>query len=107
MRGIDPVTQKPLQAHRPPFRYAVLLLMSCIMSFAALAGQTINLAWDATSDPTVVGYYIYYGPSPGFYTDRFDAGTNLSFTTPVLPDGVYYFSATSRTAQGVESDFAN
>ena len=67
----------------------------------------MNLAWNASADPTVVGYAVYYGPAPGNYTNRLDAGAALSLTTPTLPDGSYYFSATSRDAKGNESDFAN
>ncbi|MGZ5567636.1 MAG: immunoglobulin domain-containing protein [Limisphaerales bacterium] len=67
----------------------------------------MNLAWDASSDPTVVGYSVYYGPGPGNYTNRLDAGAALTLTTPALADGTYYFSATSRNANGMESDFAN
>ncbi|MGZ4972118.1 MAG: hypothetical protein ACXWDN_05110, partial [Limisphaerales bacterium] len=70
-------------------------------------GQPVNLAWDASSDPTVVGYSVYYGPGPGNYTNRLDAGAALTLTTPALADGTYYFSATSRNANGMESDFAN
>lgn len=94
-----------MQPRRSPFRFAVFLALTLLASWAAFAGQTVNLEWDASNDPTVVGYYIYYGPSSGVYTNRLDAGNGLSITTPALPDGAYYFSATSRTAQGVESEF--
>ncbi len=50
---------------------------------------------------------MYYGPAPGNYTNRLDAGTALTLTTPVLPGGTYYFTATSHDANGTESDFAN
>jgi hypothetical protein len=73
----------------------------------AWGGQPVNLAWDASPDPTVVGYSVYYGPAPGNYTNRLDAGAALTLQTPALADGTYYFSATSRNTNGVESDFAN
>ncbi len=85
----------------------MLLAITFLASLSGFCGQPLNFAWDASTDTNVVGYYLYYGPSLGDYTSRLDAGTNLSITTPPLTDGTYYFTATSRTAQGVESDFAN
>jgi len=81
--------------------------MSFLASWSVFSGQIINLAWDASPDTNVAGYFVYYGPASGVYTNRLDAGSNLRVTTQALPDGAYYFSATARTAQGVESDFAN
>ena len=92
---------------RITFRFIVILALTLLARFSTFAAPTVNLAWDASTDTNVVGYYIYYGPSLGNYTNRLDAGTNLSITSPGLPDGPYYFTATSRSRQGVESDFAN
>lgn len=89
------------------FRFALKLALPLLASASAFGAPVVNLAWDASSDTNVTGYYIYYGPALGNYTHRLDAGTNLNLTTPALPDGPYYFTATSRSAQGVESDFAN
>jgi uncharacterized protein (TIGR02597 family) len=50
---------------------------------------------------------VYFGPVPGYYTNRLDAGNALAITTPPLPDGIYYFSATAHDANGNESDFSN
>ncbi|MGZ4962705.1 MAG: immunoglobulin domain-containing protein [Limisphaerales bacterium] len=85
----------------------MLLTITFLVSLSGFGGQSVRLAWDASSDTNVVGYYLYYGPSAGVYTNRLDASNNQSITTPPLPDGPYYFTATSRNAQGVESDFAN
>lgn len=82
-------------------------------SWSAFALHSVALAWDPSTktngivDTNVVGYWVYYGPAAGYYTNRADARTNLSLTISNLTDGAFYFTATARTAQGVESDYAN
>ena len=52
----------------------------------------VTLAWDASSDPSVIGYRVSYGPSPGNYTATVDAGNHTTFPVPGLADGQpYYF----------------
>src|SRR4029079_9856007 len=97
---------RPLQPHSLPYRIA-LFAVTLLASGSAFAAQVGNLAWDASADTNVVGDYVYYGPALGNYTNRLDAGNNLSVSTPALPDGSYYITATSRSSQSVESDFAN
>ena len=68
------------------------------------SGQQVTLGWNASSDPTVVGYYLHYGTTSGVYTNKTDVGTNTVFTVSGLVAGsTYYFSATSYTAVGIES----
>lgn len=69
-------------------------------------GQQVSLAWGASPDPSVVGYYLYYGTTSGLYPNKIDVGTNLSFAVTDLAAGeTYYFSATSHNATGVESEY--
>ncbi len=96
-----------MRPYRLPILHIVLFALISVAGVPAFGGKSFTIGWDASPDPTVVGYYLYYGPAAGTYTNRLDAGTNLSLTTPVLPDGLYYFSLTSRTVQNVESDFSN
>ena len=39
---------------------------------------TVSLAWDASTDPTRVGYNVYYGTSSGNYT-KFCVNRNQSY----------------------------
>lgn len=73
----------------------------------AHAGQSVNLAWDASPTPSVAGYTVYYGPAPGNYTNQLSAGSALTLKTPTLPDGLYYFTVTAHDTNGVESDYSN
>ena len=64
----------------------------------------VTLGWNASKDPTVVGYYLYYGTTSGVYTNKMDVGTNTMFTVSGLaPGSTYYFTTTSYNAGRVES----
>ena len=66
--------------------------------------QNATLAWDALNDPSVAGYYLYYGNASGNYSTRIDVGTNTSGTVSNLVGGsTYYFTATAYNTARVES----
>jgi hypothetical protein len=69
-------------------------------------GQHVTLGWNASSDPTVVGYHVYYGTTSGVYTSKIDVGTNTQFIVSGLVAGTtYYFTETSYNADSVESSY--
>lgn len=71
------------------------------------AGQSVTLAWDASPDPTVVGYDVYYGVASGTYTNMINVGDVTSATIGGLVIGVtYYFAATTYDASGNESGYS-
>jgi len=89
-------------------------------AFALLAGRSagavvhvsatapVTLAWNATADPTVVGYYVYYGGASRDYTNKTAAGLGDSRSVSNLVAGIkYYFAATAHNAAGVESSFSS
>jgi len=81
-----------------------ILFSSALPSIAA----NVNLAWDASPDPTVVGYRVYYGGASGNYTNSFAVGPVTTAGVSNLVVGrTYYFSATAFDSAGVESDFSN
>jgi hypothetical protein len=83
---------------------APMLLACC----PAGATQNVSLAWDASPDPDVVGYYIYYGAASGDFTNRVSVGNVTSATVSNLAEGaLYFFAATARNTSGLESDFSN
>jgi hypothetical protein len=66
--------------------------------------QSVTLAWNASPDPTVVGYNISYGGASGVYTNTVNVGTNMQFTLSGLtPGSTYYFVTTSYNASGIQS----
>ncbi|HQI45679.1 MAG TPA: hypothetical protein PLC59_06470 [Bacteroidales bacterium] len=104
--------------------------------FPAIPKTNILLTWCPSLSPEVTGYYVYYGsrttpisdwmpdvydinepPCPGIllqrgtnwyrnYTNRIDAGNNLSTVISNLTPGLtYYFSVTAYDTNLFESDF--
>lgn len=91
-------------------RFISRLLICLLTSTSApvLAGATISLAWDPSSDATVAGYKIYYGTTSHGYTTAVDVGNVLNANiTGLINNTTYYFAATTYTSSGVESDFSN
>ena len=73
---------------------------------------TIQLAWDASSDSSVTGYYVYYGTRSGNYENYQDTGSISSnpvfFTLTGLAKGQpYYIAVTAYDASSNESGFSN
>jgi hypothetical protein len=73
---------------------------------------TIKLAWDASSDPSVTGYWVYYGTQSGIYENYKDTGpvssNPVSFTLTGLASGqTYYLVVTAYDTYRNESDFSN
>lgn len=68
----------------------------------------MTLAWDPSTDPTVVGYRIYYGVGSRDYSSYTDVGNVTTATvTGLSVDVTYYFAATAFNPDGLESDFSN
>jgi hypothetical protein len=70
------------------------------------AGQ-VTLAWDANTEPTLVGYRLHYGEANGNYTSIVDVGLQTAYTVTNLQDGTYYFAVTAYDVDGIESGFSN
>jgi FG-GAP-like repeat/Bacterial Ig domain len=69
--------------------------------------STVTLVWDASTDPTAVGYFVYYGTGTRAYTNKLDAGSATTLTISGLQAGtLYYFAATTYNATGLESDYS-
>lgn len=68
--------------------------------------QQVTLGWTASPDPSVVGYYLYYGTSSTGCTNKINVGTNTAFVIGGLVPGLtYYFTETSYNAASVESSY--
>ncbi len=71
-------------------------------------GQSVTLAWNRSTDPTVAGYNLYYGGASGNYTNMINAGnaTNVTISN-LIPGTTYYFAATTYSSVGVQSPFSS
>lgn len=84
-----------------------LLLLAAVVALGAFAAQggTISVAWDAAGD--AAGYRVYYGTSPGSYTQHKDVpGATSTSTTLTGLDGCtrYYIAVKAYDAGGLESE---
>ena len=85
---------------------------------ASVDAKTVNLAWDPSPGPDVVGYKLYYksGTSSLPFTGTgavqgaspVDVGSNLVASLSGLPDEqVHYISVTAYDSAGYESAYSN
>jgi hypothetical protein len=99
--------------HRPfkttgLMKFLGALLILTALSTTVQAVQSVTLAWNQSTDPTVAGYNIYYGGASGTYTNESSAGSATNATISGLISGkTYYFAATAYNALGLESGFSS
>jgi hypothetical protein len=87
------------------FLFSVLF---AVMPLSAFATGSVTLAWNASTDPSVAGYNVYYGGASGAYTNEICAGNATNATISGLVQGTtYYFAATTYTSSGMESPFSS
>jgi hypothetical protein len=78
------------------------------MQLSAFATGSVTLAWNASTNPIVAGYNVYYGGASGTYTNEICAGNATNATISGLIQGAtYYFAATTYAASGMESPFSS
>ena len=94
-----------------------LVVLGMTLTFATLAGTAnaanLTLAWDANSEPDLVGYLVYCGESSGHYSITKEVTSDNPGETPPtaceftgLEEGAtYYFSAIA-FSDGGQSDFS-
>lgn len=81
-------------------------LLLLLWIFSARTTWAVTLAWDASADPTVVGYDVHYGTVSGAYTTTLDVG---NVTTKTMANSgfsigrTYYFAVTAYNAQLLQS----
>jgi hypothetical protein len=72
------------------------------------SGGTINLAWDADTEPDLAGYKLHYGTVPGVYDHSVDVHNVTTYTLLSLTKGqTYYIVATAYDTSHNESGYSN
>jgi hypothetical protein len=88
-------------------RLWALGLLFLVFTSSPIAAQ-VTLQWDATPDPQMVGYKVYYGSASRQYSVTVNAGTSTTAAFSRLRDAqIYYFTVTAYDASGKESAFSN
>jgi Fibronectin type III domain len=87
------------------------LVISALLASAqvcAFATGSVTLAWEPSTDPTVIGYNLYYGGESGAYTNTISTDSTTNTVVSGLVEGMtYYFAATAYDSSGMESPFSN
>src|SRR6478752_5370330 len=92
MFSVVPSTLRGRMTKQIALLAGLLILSGSSATFAA----SVSLAWDPSTDQTVVGYKLYYGPTTRAYTNSIDVGDSTSGTVSNLVAGAtYFFAATA------------
>ena len=84
---------------------ASLLVVSLSLGEAA---QSVTLAWDANSEPNIVGYVLRYGTTQGKPSQSVNVDKTTTATVSNLASGkTYFFTVTARNSLGLESQPSN
>ena len=68
---------------------------------------SLQLAWDPSPDPTVVGYHVYLGVVSETYNSMVDALNQTNITlVGLVPGTTFYFAVTAYDITGLESGFS-
>jgi hypothetical protein len=93
-----------IRSRRAILSSVLFSVLFAVMQLSAFATGSVTLAWNASADPSVAGYNVYYGRASGAYTNKISAGNATSVTISGLVQGTtYYFAATTYASSGVES----
>jgi hypothetical protein len=68
----------------------------------------LTLAWDRPTDIRAVGYIVWFGKTPGRYTDSVDAGFRLQYAVDGLAEATRYcFAVQAYDASGERSELSS
>lgn len=83
-----------------------LSLLYCLITVSPSSGSL--LVWNSNTEADLAGYIVYYGTSPGDYTEALDVGNLTAYDFADLPEGkTYYIALTAYDRSGNESDFSS
>lgn len=72
------------------------------------SSQSVTLAWDASPDADVTGYYLYSGVVGTAQTNVLNVAAALTATVSnLLPGSTYFFTVTAYNADEIESEPSN
>ena len=100
---------KSAYARRPEKLRAALLMIwvAVIIIPAAVAQNSIKLAWDPNTESNLSGYKVYYGSASRVYVASIAVGNVTNYTLNVSQTGTYYIAVTAYDNLQNESDYSN
>jgi Bacterial Ig domain len=82
--------------------FVIALILGGLIS-AGRASSSVNLTWNADTDPDIAGYYVYSGTSSGVYTQETDVGNVTSATIGNLSGENTFFAVSAYDNWGLQS----
>jgi len=87
--------------------YVVIIFIILAFFHGVVFAGSIDLIWDANSEPDITGYNLYYGTSSREYGASIPLGNVTGYTISGLQEGAtYYFAITALDAAGNESGYS-
>ena len=80
--------------------WSFFAVLSLAPSLASAQAQPVTIAWDANTEPGVVGYRVYVCTAPSAYSQVFNPGNVTQFTFQNGTAGRRYYFAVSAYAAG-------
>jgi hypothetical protein len=82
------------------------LILIMLLAPVFVCGWEITLQWEHSIDlPYLSTYRVYYGTTPGVYTNQIDVGLVTSYTLADLQPTEYYFVLVAIDTDGLESEY--
>jgi hypothetical protein len=82
----------------------IVVSFGVLLASTVASAQSVNLAWDASTDPSVTGYVVKWGTRANTYTSTMSVGNRTTWTVSgLVPDQKYYFVVTSVSSTGLSS----
>src|SRR6266850_6175762 len=95
---------KNLKIKRTTLVLFLLSGLAILLPTSASADQSVTFGWEPSTDPSVVGYSIYYGTVSQVYANKVSVGNMTVATISELVEGTtYYFAATTYDVLNQES----
>lgn len=85
--------------------YHVVIILAALLAASAAPAATVQISWDANSEPDLAGYRIYSGTQSGNYGEPVDVGNVTEHVMQIAPEygATYYFALTAYDTSGNES----
>ncbi len=87
----------------------IISIVLILFFTSSVTAREVNLAWEASNDPNLSCYIVYWGANPGEYSSNSgNIGLVTSHQVDIPDNGqIYYFAVTAVDSTGQESDFSN
>lgn len=89
------------------YRFSIASLSLLLLPLVSQAARQVTLAWDPSSDSSVLGYKLHYGTAPGQYGAVIDVGPMTTATVANLTAGTEYYFAVTAYSSNIESSPSN